>query len=76
MVGEKIREWRKRSTLRQAEVADALGVTQSAVSRWEGGAEVPPAYWPALSGILSLSEEETEQLRTALLDQYTRHAAA
>ncbi len=39
--GNFIKEFRKRKNLKQSELAELLGVTQSHVSRWEGG-EIHP----------------------------------
>ncbi|ODT79260.1 MAG: hypothetical protein ABS76_20585 [Pelagibacterium sp. SCN 64-44] len=36
-----LRNWRIRARLQQAAVAECLGVTQSQVSRWESGRDVP-----------------------------------
>jgi transcriptional regulator with XRE-family HTH domain len=40
-VGALVRECREHAGLRQAELAGRLGTTQSAVSRWEHGHDVP-----------------------------------
>ena len=70
MLADKIRTWRKRARVTQADLAAALGVTQGAVSKWECGAEVPPAHWPAIAAALHLDAEETAQFQQALLQQY------
>lgn len=41
LVGEAIREWRRAAGLSQAGLAERIGTTQSAVSRWEHGREEP-----------------------------------
>jgi transcriptional regulator with XRE-family HTH domain len=40
-VGAAIREWRRAAGLSQAALAERIGTTQSAVSRWEHGHEEP-----------------------------------
>lgn len=40
-VGGAIREWRRGAGLSQAGLAERIGTTQSAVSRWEHGREEP-----------------------------------
>jgi transcriptional regulator with XRE-family HTH domain len=42
-LGELIRDARERARLSQSGLADAIGTTQSAVSRWERGHETPRA---------------------------------
>jgi transcriptional regulator with XRE-family HTH domain len=42
-LGAVIRDARRRAGLSQAELANALGTTQSAVSRWERGHDTPRA---------------------------------
>jgi len=42
-LGTVIRDARKRAGLSQAQLADALGTTQSVVSRWERGHDTPRA---------------------------------
>lgn len=45
-----IKELRKKAALTQAELAEAVGVTQSTVSQWESGKAVPDTLklrsWP------------------------------
>ena len=43
-MGAKIRECRERKGLSQKELADALGIDQSAVSNWERGLSEPTAF--------------------------------
>ena len=50
-LGETIRRQRRLVLLTQSQLADALGLTQSAVARWESGETVP-----ALSHRLRLAE--------------------
>jgi transcriptional regulator with XRE-family HTH domain len=42
-IGAMVREARRYAGLSQAELATAIGTTQSAVSRWERGGDVPRA---------------------------------
>jgi transcriptional regulator with XRE-family HTH domain len=39
--GRMLRQWRRTSDIKQARLADILGVTQATVSRWEAGAQRP-----------------------------------
>lgn len=43
-MGEKIRELREKRGLSQKQLADALGIDQSAIARWETGANEPTAF--------------------------------
>lgn len=40
-LGTSIRRWREAAGLSQAQLAERLGTTQSAVSRWENGRDEP-----------------------------------
>ena len=55
MTGEELRAWRLRHGLTQAELAWLLGVSQSAVGKWETGDRKIP---PFLSFTLSCLERE------------------
>ncbi len=44
MTGEELRAWRIKHDLSQAELAELLGVKQSAISRWETGKHSIPPY--------------------------------
>ena len=58
-------DWRKRAGKTQKDVAEALGVSQSAVSQWESGAvQIPLSQLSALARWLLVSPE---QLGAALL---------
>ena len=51
--------YRLQAGLTQAEVADKLGVTQSALSRWENGANPPlPKYRRKLRQLYHATEDE------------------
>ena len=43
-MGAKIREYREKQGLSQKELAEALGIDQSAVSNWERGISEPTAF--------------------------------
>jgi len=44
MSGEELRAWRIKHDLSQAELAELLGVKQSAISRWETEKHAIPPY--------------------------------
>lgn len=53
MTGDDIRRARKCAGLRQLDVARRVGVTRSAVSRWERGLDIPsPEHQAALATVL------------------------
>ena len=57
-IRQTIREARENAGLNQRQVADALGVTRSAVAQWEGaggGSRISPHYIPALANLLGLN---------------------
>ncbi len=41
LLAQKLREFRKRRGLTQEQLAEAMGVTVGAVSKWESGASTP-----------------------------------
>lgn len=43
-MGEKIREFRERKGMSQKELAEALGLNQSAIALWETGRTEPTAF--------------------------------
>ena len=58
-MGKQIRSGRHRSALTQEKLAEALGVTPQAVSKWERGESLPDiALLPALSAALGLTLDE------------------
>ena len=58
-MGKQIRAGRVRSSLTQEKLAEALGVTPQAVSKWERGESLPDiALLPALSAALGLTLDE------------------
>ena len=58
-IGETIRRLRNRKGVTQEKLADALGVTPQAISRWESGAGFPAIdYLPDLAGYFEVSVDE------------------
>ena len=58
-MGKQIRAGRQRSSLTQEKLAEALGVTPQAVSKWERGESLPDiALLPELSAALGLTLDE------------------
>lgn len=57
-MGRIIREARKRARINQGKVAEACGVSQSAVSHWEKGDTLPALKKiPVLAGVLGITEQ-------------------
>lgn len=58
-LGDKINELRKRSNMTQEMLADAIGVTAQAVSKWERGVANPDLYLiPPLAELFSVTADE------------------
>lgn len=58
-LGEKIRELRRREGRTQEALANALGVTSQAVSRWEAGGSYPDMeIVPALANYFGVTIDE------------------
>ena len=58
-IGEKIRLLRKKNDVTQDKLADHLGVTPQAVSRWESGVCYPDMnYLPAIADYFSVTMDE------------------
>ena len=58
-IGEKIRELRKRDGRKQEDLANALGVTSQAVSRWEAGGGYPDMNMiPAIANYFHITIDE------------------
>ena len=58
-IGSKIRELRRRDSRTQEELANALGVTAQAVSRWESGGSYPDMeIVPAIANFFGVSIDE------------------
>ncbi len=63
-LAETIAETRKRKGMTQAELAEKLGVTDKAVSKWERGLSCPDiGSLPRLAEVLDLSVEELMQIK-------------
>lgn len=58
MLGFAVRQVRKEKGVNQDVVADACGVTQATVSRWETFGELPEAHVPAVLYALNVSMKE------------------
>jgi transcriptional regulator with XRE-family HTH domain len=71
-----IKNWRSRADLTQAELAQMVGVTQGAVSRWESGGRVDPGRTSHLIAALELSESDAAELRLAIIAQYEASASS
>lgn len=74
-LGQKIREFRLRDNRTQAEIADALGVSPQAVSRWEMGATYPdmellPAianyFGTSMDGLFGFESDREKKIRDLL----------
>ena len=46
MKKEELKEWRKKYQFSQYQLADALGVYQETIARWETGVRKIPVYLP------------------------------
>ena len=58
-IGKRISEYRKKKNLKQDELAEMLGVSPQAVSKWENGLSCPDiSLLPELSRILGISIDE------------------
>lgn len=82
-IGEVIRKYRKKSKMTQEELADFLGVSSSAVNKWENGVSLPDITLLApiarLFGIstdtlLSYQEELTDQEVNRIMEELTRRS--
>ncbi|MBR6577832.1 MAG: helix-turn-helix transcriptional regulator [Clostridia bacterium] len=58
-IGKRIAAYRKKKNIKQDELAEMLGVSPQAVSKWENDASCPDiSLLPALSGLLCVSIDE------------------
>ena len=72
----RLRDWRRAARMKQHALADVLGVTQSAVSRWESGLDAPgQATMSRLADIMAgVGRDDLAIERMALLGQSTVRA--
>ena len=79
-LGEKIRELRRQRGITQEKLAEHLGVTFQAVSKWESGATMPDVLLiPAIASFFGVSTDElfdyslyeTEKKIEAIVDEYS-----
>ena len=80
-LGAKIRELRKQRGISQEKLAEHLGVTFQAVSKWESGATMPDVLLiPAIASFFEVSTDElfdyslyeTEKKVGAIVDEYSK----
>ena len=80
-LGDKIRELRKQRGISQEKLAEHLGVTFQAVSKWESGATMPDVLLiPAIASFFEISTDElfdyslyeTEKKVEAIVDEYSK----
>ena len=62
-IGNIIKELRKKNNLTQQNLADQLGVTYQAVSKWENGKNIPD---------IAILKEISKLYREVLYDEYTK----
>ncbi len=84
-IGEVIRKYRKEKQMTQEELADYLGITSSAVNKWENGYSLPDITLLApvarvlgitTDTLLSYREELTKQEISRIMEQFTEKAMA
>lgn len=69
-----LRNWRIHARLGQAAIADCLGVTQSQVSRWESGRDLPrPHNVEAIRRLIWGAEADPLQALTHFVEQSSQH---
>lgn len=70
MLGERLRELRKRNGFSQAQMARKLHITQGAISQWENGLTVPAAdqlvtiaqlFGTSVDGLLGAEKQDEER---------------
>ncbi len=69
-IGAILRAWRKSSGFKQISVAEKLGVTQAAVSRWENGLDVPsPAQHAKLRTLVGNSFRSQIDIECSVIER-------
>ena len=81
-LGDKIKELRKRDGRKQEDLANALGVTNQAVSRWEANGGYPDMEMiPAIANYFGITIDElfdfnlyeVEKNVEAIVDEYSKY---
>lgn len=68
-IGRWLKDWRKTSGVKQQELARLLGVTQTAVSRWESGLDVPSAaVYGKIRDLVSQKSSQDLRLRMSMTE--------
>ena len=72
-IGKFIAEQRKKNNLTQMQLAEKLGITDRAVSKWETGKAMPDvAIIPALCGILGITVNDLFTGEVVLMENYNK----
>ena len=75
IIGENIRDYRKKNNLTQEQFAERLGVTYQSVSRWENGTTYPDLeLLPAISDLLSITVDELLGMPEAKKEEKAKEA--
>ena len=75
IIGENIRDYRKKNNLTQEQFAERLGVTYQSVSRWENGTTYPDLeLLPAISDLLSITVDELIGMPEAKKEEKAKEA--
>ena len=59
-IGSRLREFREKKNITQAQIADRLGITQGAVSQWESGVTNPSISM--ISGLAEILDCTVDEL--------------
>lgn len=69
-IGAILRAWRKSSGFKQSRVAEKLGVTQAAVSRWENGLDIPsPSQYVKLRALVGNSVRSQIDIECSVIER-------